>query len=88
VVCVSSLNHVASTLAFFFKVEFNIQIIQNVEWNEDAFASLVIPSNRKALLQSLVEAHQKEHLFDDFIKGKGQGLVVNLFGPPGVGKKR
>ena len=25
-------------------------------------------------------------MFDDFIRGKGQGLVINLFGPPGVGK--
>ena len=25
-------------------------------------------------------------MFDDFVRGKGQGLVINLFGPPGVGK--
>jgi hypothetical protein len=66
-------------------VEFSVQNIQDVVWNEDAFANLVIPSGRKALLQSLVEAHHKELGFDDFIKGKGQGLVINLFGPPGVG---
>lgn len=24
--------------------------------------------------------------FDDFVHGKGQGLVINLFGSPGVGK--
>lgn len=24
--------------------------------------------------------------FDDFVRGKGQGLVINLFGSPGVGK--
>ncbi|KAG6845940.1 hypothetical protein H0H93_015958, partial [Arthromyces matolae] len=41
---------------------------------------------RKQLLQSLVESHHKEIGFDDFIKGKGHGLVINLFGPPGVGK--
>jgi len=46
----------------------------------------VLPSDRKTLLQSLVEAHNEEMVFDDFVKGKGRGLVVNLFGPPGVGK--
>jgi hypothetical protein len=67
-------------------VEFGVHKIQDVDWNDDAFANLVIPSGRKALLQSLVEAHHNELGFDDFIKGKGQGLVINLFGPPGVGK--
>lgn len=50
------------------------------------FSNLVLPNDRKELLQSLVEAHHMELGFDDFIKGKGHGLVVNLFGPPGVGK--
>ena len=67
-------------------VEFNVEKVEPVVWNEDAFANLVLPDNRKELLQSLVEAHHKELGFDDFIKGKGHGLVVNLFGPPGVGK--
>src|SRR5271156_6590802 len=68
-------------------VEFNVEKIQDVEWSEDAFDNLVLPHDQKYLLRSLVEAHHKEIGFDDFIKGKGQGLVVNLFGPPGVGKQ-
>lgn len=67
-------------------MEFNVEKIQDVDWNQDAFENLVLPGDRKNLLQSLVEAHHKEIGFDDFIKGKGHGLVVNLFGPPGVGK--
>lgn len=67
-------------------MEFNIENIKDVEWNEEAFSNLVLPSNMKTLLQSLVEVHNSEMVFDDFIKGKGRGLVVNLFGPPGVGK--
>ncbi|KAF8587999.1 P-loop containing nucleoside triphosphate hydrolase protein [Ramaria rubella] len=67
-------------------LEFNVEKIEQIEWNEDAFSNLVLPSDRKTLLQSLVEAHNTEVGFDDFIKGKGRGLVVNLFGPPGVGK--
>jgi len=67
-------------------VEFNVEKICEVDWNTDAFANLVLPDDRKHLLQSLIEAHHKEVGFDDFIKGKGYGLVINLFGPPGVGK--
>lgn len=66
-------------------MEFNVEKIQDVDWNVDAFANLVLPTDRKNLLQSLVEAHHQEVGFDDFIKGKGHGLVINLFGPPGVG---
>ena len=67
-------------------VEFDVDRIQDVDWNDDAFANLVLPTDRKDLLRSLVEAHHRGIGFDDFIKGKGHGLVVNLFGPPGVGK--
>jgi len=73
-------------LTDYFVVEFNVEKVCEVDWNTDAFANLVLPNDRKHLLQSLVEAHHKEVGFDDFIKGKGHGLVVNLFGPPGVGK--
>lgn len=39
----------------------------------------------------MVESHSRLNTsgaggFDDFVRGKGQGLVINLFGPPGVGK--
>ena len=67
-------------------MEFDVDKIQEIEWNEDAFENLVLPPGRKELLQSLVEAHHRGLKFDDFIKGKGHGLVINLFGPPGVGK--
>lgn len=67
-------------------MELNVENVEAIEWDTEAFSNLVIPADRKALLQSLVEAHNGEMVFDDFIKGKGRGLVVNLFGPPGVGK--
>jgi hypothetical protein len=73
-------------LLSFFSVEFSVEKIQDIEWNEDAFNNLVLPHDHKYLLQSLVQAHNNEIGFDDFIKGKGHGLVVNLFGPPGVGE--
>ncbi|EMD36702.1 hypothetical protein CERSUDRAFT_136948 [Gelatoporia subvermispora B] len=66
--------------------EFNVEHVQPIAWNDEAFANLVLPPGRKALLQSLVEAHHSDIGFDDFIQGKGHGLVINLYGPPGVGK--
>ncbi|KAJ6473510.1 P-loop containing nucleoside triphosphate hydrolase protein [Mycena vulgaris] len=67
-------------------LEFDVTKVSPVAWNDDAFENLVLPADRKTLLRSLVEAHHAEAGFDDFVKGKGAGLVVNLFGPPGVGK--
>ena len=71
-------------------MEFNIGHVKDIDWNEEAFAGLVLPEERKSLLRSLIEANGKLNAggaaFDDFVRGKGQGLVINLFGPPGVGK--
>lgn len=67
-------------------VELNVELVQPIQWNDEAFTSLVLPPGRKHLLQSLVEAHNSDLGFDDFVQGKGHGLVINLYGPPGVGK--
>ncbi|KAL4244344.1 hypothetical protein ABKN59_010662 [Abortiporus biennis] len=67
-------------------LEFNVELVKTIVWNDEAFRSLVLPPGRKTLLQSLVEAHNQDLGFDDFVQGKGHGLVINLFGPPGVGK--
>lgn len=67
-------------------VEFNVANVSPIVWNDEAFKNLVLPAGRKTLLQSLVEAHNADVEFDDFVQGKGHGLVINLFGPPGVGK--
>lgn len=63
-----------------------MQHIQPIVWNEEAFTNLVLADDRKDLLRSLVDAHSVNLGFDDFVQGKGQGLIINLFGPPGVGK--
>jgi hypothetical protein len=81
-----------------------VEKIHEISWNQEAFANLVLPDNRKEQLKSLVEAHTRDIGFDDFIPEKGQGLgkklscfgdfkltnhkVINLFGNPGVGKTR
>jgi hypothetical protein len=59
-------------------VEFNIDLVEPIVWNDTAFANLVLPAEKKAPIQALVEAHNaKDRVgFDDFIIGKGQGLVI------------
>jgi hypothetical protein len=59
-------------------VEFNIDLVEPIVWNDAAFSNLVLPAEKKALIQALVEAHNaKDRVgFDDFIIGKGQGLVI------------
>lgn len=44
------------------------------------FKNIAINPDRKVLVQSLVESHAKDQSFDDFVEGKGLGLVINLFG--------
>ncbi|KZT53091.1 P-loop containing nucleoside triphosphate hydrolase protein [Calocera cornea HHB12733] len=67
-------------------LEFNVDHVKEITWNDAAFSNLVLPPAQKELIQSLVEAHSQNEKFDDFIEGKGQGLIFNLYGPPGIGK--
>jgi len=58
-----------------------------VAWSDEAFRSLVLGKKQKMLIQALVKQHEKRaNLFDDFIIGKGKGVVGLLAGPPGCGK--
>ena len=60
--------------------------ISDVEWDNEAFDNLVLSEDRKDVVQALVRAHNQNPSFNDIVKGKGEGLIFNLFGPPGCGK--
>jgi len=60
--------------------------ISDVVFNDRMFSQLVLPAAQKELVRVLVENHSKGAEFDDFVEGKGKGLVSVLHGPPGVGK--
>ena len=62
--------------------------MRTFEWNDEPFSNLVLPPATKSLIKTLVQKHASSRgpEFDDFVHGKGQGLVINLFGSPGVGK--
>ncbi|KAG5979902.1 hypothetical protein E4U55_004646 [Claviceps digitariae] len=69
-------------------LEFSVSRIKEVKWNEDAWDSLVLPSETKDLIKALVKSrkYNLEQTTDDVIQGKGKGLVSVLHGPPGTGK--
>ena len=51
------------------------------------FEKLELDKKSKELLKTLVFQHSKDpEPIDDLIPGKGNGLIVLLHGPPGVGK--
>ncbi|KAK3693304.1 hypothetical protein B0T22DRAFT_496150 [Podospora appendiculata] len=68
-------------------LEFMINDLKPITWNPSCFDSLVLDPAIKKTVRALVSTHsQKRESFDDIVKGKGQGLVCVLHGPPGVGK--
>ncbi|PVI01842.1 hypothetical protein DM02DRAFT_654094 [Periconia macrospinosa] len=69
-------------------VEFSLAGIKEIEWNDEAFETLVLPPQIKQNLKGLVSSHRfnAARTIDDVIVGKGKGLNVVLHGPPGVGK--
>ncbi|KAI5926702.1 P-loop containing nucleoside triphosphate hydrolase protein [Camillea tinctor] len=67
--------------------ELRVDELEDMTWNDEAFEKLILPGNEKNLAWEFVDA--KSHSdsgFDDFIPDKGRGLIILMFGPPGVGK--
>jgi hypothetical protein len=61
-------------------VEFAIADISVVTWNSEPFQRLAIPERQKRLIRSAAISHVKgdANNFDDFVEGKGRGLVMLL----------
>ncbi|KAH6695039.1 P-loop containing nucleoside triphosphate hydrolase protein [Plectosphaerella plurivora] len=67
--------------------EFCIDDLSPVAWNDAAFDHLVLPGNEKQLSWDFVENKAlANNNFDDFVQDKGRGIIILMFGPPGVGK--
>jgi SpoVK/Ycf46/Vps4 family AAA+-type ATPase len=71
-------------------LEFSLRGVSEIEWNTHAFESLVLPQEQeglKDLLLAVANAQSKQlDNFDDVVRGKGRGIILQLSGPPGVGK--
>lgn len=66
---------------------FLVDEVRDVIWRDDAFEKLELGPENKSAIEALVKTHTSTGLhFDDFIKDKGKGLVLLLYGPPGSGK--
>ncbi|KAJ9634733.1 hypothetical protein H2204_006182 [Knufia peltigerae] len=66
---------------------FYVDQIEPIRFADNAFSSLVLPSEQKSLIRAFVESQVKyKNDFDDVIAGKGRGMIMLLAGPPGVGK--
>ena len=61
--------------------------VTDIQFNENAFESLVLDDGHKKLIKACVETQRKyKNTFDDIISGKGRGMIMLLAGRPGVGK--
>lgn len=76
-----------------------MNFVQPLEQNHQSFDDLVLQSDHKQLVQSLVKTHstgtkptsdsigvsENDHR-EDLVRGKGKGVIILLHGVPGVGK--
>ncbi|KAJ5091678.1 ATPase AAA-type [Penicillium alfredii] len=70
-------------------LECAVGALGDVQWSPESFDCLKIPSKTKTLLSSLAKTRLglvPAVPFDDVIDGKGRGLNILLYGPPGVRK--
>jgi hypothetical protein len=53
-------------------VDFAVDSVQEIQWNDRAFESLALPGDYKGLLLAFSRTqHNKAAQFDDVIEGKG-----------------
>jgi len=64
--------------------EIDMQYVDPIQFDEDAFNSLVLAPEKKDLVKGLVCNYQTG--FGDIISGKGGGCIFLLHGSPGTGK--
>ncbi|TGJ83899.1 hypothetical protein E0Z10_g4853 [Xylaria hypoxylon] len=68
-------------------LEFFIDSVSEIVFNDNAFDSLVLPEGHKSLILAIAQTQiKKKHIFDDVIAGKGRGIIMLLSGGPGIGK--
>ncbi|KAG0647501.1 ATPase family AAA domain-containing 3B [Hyphodiscus hymeniophilus] len=70
-------------------LEFAVDDVTEISWNDSLWDHLAIEAEQKNLTLALAASHTQRTLdysFDDIVIGKGRGLIILLYGPPGVGK--
>ncbi|KAI1266462.1 P-loop containing nucleoside triphosphate hydrolase protein [Xylariaceae sp. FL1019] len=68
-------------------LEFYVDSISEIVFEDHAFDSLVLSEGHKQLILAISESQFKnKDTFDDVIAGKGRGVILLLSGGPGIGK--
>ncbi|EHA47386.1 hypothetical protein MCOR27_006928 [Pyricularia oryzae] len=68
-------------------LEFYVDSVSEVCFNDRAFDSLVLPRGQKSLILAFARSQaQNKDKIDDVIAGKGKGIIMLLSGGPGIGK--
>lgn len=81
-------------------VAVDVQHLKSLSWREDGFSQLQLQEDHKLVIQSSVRSYLKRRPVErriekaksgmlytqDFIRGKGRGLLIMLHGEPGTGK--
>ncbi|KAK5991937.1 ATPase family AAA domain-containing 3B-like protein [Cladobotryum mycophilum] len=66
--------------------DLQVDLIQEVQWNKQAFNHLVVDPETKELVQALVTNQLAAEKGTDLMHNKGNGLIMLLHGGPGTGK--
>ncbi|KAI8302614.1 hypothetical protein K4K61_007831 [Colletotrichum sp. SAR11_59] len=66
-------------------VSLDVEFINDVEWNDQAFEHLVIDTETKELVKAVVTTQLRAEENTDLIRGKGNGLFILLHGCDGLG---
>lgn len=66
-------------------LEFFVEQVGEIEWNNSAFDKLVLPEDQKELILAFSESQlEGGAAFDDVISGKGKGIVSKCFYAPTI----
>jgi len=79
--CTSTCTNAISPSCLTCLVEFAVAYTSDIDWDESSFGRLAIPADTKKAIQALSEAHlgrDSDVHFEDFVAGKGRGLIVLL----------
>ncbi|KAI1822693.1 P-loop containing nucleoside triphosphate hydrolase protein [Xylaria intraflava] len=67
--------------------ELNVDEIEDVQWDDSPYDNLVLPDGERELVFAFADRPRfSKQGFDDFVAHKGEGIIILLCGPPGVGK--
>ncbi|KAK8054840.1 hypothetical protein PG993_000067 [Apiospora rasikravindrae] len=65
---------------------FSIDDLTDIDWRPEIFQRLVLPDGIKEMTLAAVRHKQAADVDVDVVPGKGRGMLLLTFGPPGTGK--